>query len=106
MRDHPRSSSGTRLGWLGLIASIGLRRPRVAVAAALAVLVVCGAIAWDPPVSTSRYALVSADNPFQARLLGFFERFGYPDALVLVLSGGDVEARQRAVDSLTAAYKR
>lgn len=106
MRDHPRSSSGTRLGWLGLIASIGLRRPRVAVAAALAVIVVCGAIAWDPPVSTSRYALVSADNPFQARLLGFFERFGYPDALVLVLSGGDAEARQRAVDSLTAAYKR
>ena len=73
MRDHPRSSGGTRLGVLGLIASLGLRRPKVAVALALAVIVGCGAIAWDLPVSTSRYALVSADNPVQARRRGVFE---------------------------------
>jgi uncharacterized protein len=104
MRNHPRSSGGTRLGWLGLIASLGLRRPKLALALALAVIVGCGAIAWDLPVSTSRYALVSADNPFQARLLGFFEKFGYPDALVLVLSGGDAETRRKAVDLLTQRY--
>ena len=39
-------------------------------------------------MTTSRYSLVSSDNPYQTRLFEFFERFGYPDTPVLLVEGG------------------
>ncbi|MEM1029241.1 MAG: MMPL family transporter [Myxococcota bacterium] len=84
---------------------MGLLRPRVTIALSLLVLLGCGLYAADMPVSTSRYELVSAENPFQARSLRFFDRFGYPDALVVVVTGGDDAARRDAVDGLGRAYE-
>ncbi len=91
-------------GVLAVIAGLGLRAPRTAVLVALVVLGVCGYVVHDLPVSTSRYKLVAADNPFQARLLRFFDRYGYPDALIVVVSGQDTATRQAVVDDLSAGY--
>ncbi|MBW2459823.1 MAG: hypothetical protein JRI68_35355 [Deltaproteobacteria bacterium] len=100
-RKAPRSSAKSGAGWLDRMGGIVLRRPRLVVALAAAMLVVCGLIAWSIPVSTSRYKLVAAEHPFQARLLQFFDRFGYPDSLVMVVSGGDEKDRRAVVDQLT-----
>ncbi len=97
----PRSSAKNKAGWLDQMGGVTLARPRLVVVVASLLLVVCGLIAWSIPVSTSRYKLVSADHPFQARLLSFFERFGHPDSLVMVVSGGDEQARRNVVDQLT-----
>ncbi|RLB62461.1 MAG: hypothetical protein DRI90_09015, partial [Deltaproteobacteria bacterium] len=97
----PRSSAKNKAGWLDQMGGVTLARPRLVIVVASLLLVVCGLIAWSIPVSTSRYKLVSADHPFQARLLSFFERFGHPDSLVMVVSGGDEQARRNVVDQLT-----
>ena len=70
---------------------------------ALLGLLVAVAAALTPRITvlTSRYGLVADDNPEQARMLRFFERFGNPDAPVLVLSGGDAAERRALVDRLT-----
>jgi len=84
--------------WLVALATTAVRRPRwaaaiVAVAAALGVaLTLLGPL----EVSTSRRSLISEDDPGQARLLAFLDRFGRSDAAVFVVSGGD-EAERRAV---------
>lgn len=91
---------------LAAIAGAGVKRPRAAIVIALLVLAVCGYLAHDLPVSTSRYKLVSPDNPFQARLLSFFDRYGYPDALIVVVSGADVPTRQRVVNELSERYEQ
>src|SRR5262245_16314347 len=59
------------------LAAIGTRRPVTVVT--LTTLVVVGAAFLVPGirVSTSRYGLVARDNPYQARLFRFFDRFGY-----------------------------
>lgn len=103
--DERRDDPPPKLGWLGKIAMLGLVRPRLTIALSVLVLIGCGIYASNMPVSTSRYELVSPDNPFQARLLSFFDRFGYPDALVMVVTGGTPEARRKAVDRLTDAYE-
>ncbi len=104
--DERRDDPPPKLGWLGKIAMLGLVRPRVTIALSVLVLIGCALYAANMPVSTSRYELVSPDNPFQARLLRFFDKFGYPDALVLVVEGGTPEARREAVDKLTDAYEQ
>jgi predicted RND superfamily exporter protein len=86
--------------WFAALGTPGLRRPWLVVAVAALALVVSGWVAWTLPVSTSRYDLVSSDNPFQKRLLRFFDRFGYPDALVLVVTDGAPAERRAVVDSL------
>jgi predicted RND superfamily exporter protein len=57
-------------------------------------------------VSTSRTGLVSKEQPEQAKLERFFERFGRPDAPLVLVTGGTVEERRAAVDALQAAYAR
>ena len=93
-----------RTGLFGGIGDLGARRPR----AVLAVLVLLMAVGlWLGSlldIKTSRYAMVSADDPEQARMVRFFERFGVPDGLLVVVSGGDVEARRAMVDGLRDAY--
>jgi len=51
-------------------------------------------------ISTSRSDLVSKDNPHQKLLLKFYDRFGYPDEPVIVLTGGNAEARRKLVDRI------
>jgi predicted RND superfamily exporter protein len=82
------------------LASLGVRRPWLVLVLVGLFAAVAGASIYGIRVSTSRYGLVSPDNPFQARLLTFFERFGLQDPLVLVLEGGSSSERrevQRAV---------
>lgn len=57
-------------------------------------------------ISTSRYGLVSKDNPYQRRLLAFFERFGSPDTPVVVVTGGTPEKRRGAVDAIVAELEK
>lgn len=101
--DEPaeRSEAEPRSNWLSAVADVPLARPKLAVLVALIIMVCAGVVAYDLPVSTSRYELVSEKHPFQARLFRFFDKFGYPDSLVFVVSGDDEEARRAAVDQLS-----
>ena len=38
-------------------------------------------------------------------MLRFFDRYGYPDALIVVVSGADAPTRQRVVDDLADGYE-
>jgi len=105
MSDAEPPSQGSEPSWLGAIAHWGLRRPKLVVGVALALLAVCALALIGMPISTSRYKLVAADNPYQAKMLRFFDRYGYPDSLVMVVGGGDAAARRVAVDRLTAELK-
>jgi len=58
------------------------------------------------PVSTSRYNLVAADNAHQKKDLRFLERFGYLDAMVVVVTGGHEKARRQKVDRLCARFEQ
>lgn len=87
------------------IASTSLHRPGLVLA--VASLLVFASVVTLPllRVSTSRYGLVSDDNPDQARMLRFFDRFGNPDAPVLVISGGTPDDRRAVVDRLVADFE-
>lgn len=56
-------------------------------------------------VSTSRTSLVSEEDPQQAALIDFYDRFGRPDSAVFVVSGGEVEQRRAVVDALSVALE-
>lgn len=87
------------------IATLSLGRPGL-VLAITGLLVAASAVTLPQlRVSTSRYGLVSDDNPDQARMLRFFERFGNPDAPVLVVSGERPEDRRAVVDRLIAGLE-
>ena len=88
------------------VADMTLRRPLLVLVIAA---VVVGFAGWRIPqlgVSTSRYGMVSQENPDQARMLNFFKRFGNPDAPVFVLSGGTADDRRSVVRQMTAALER
>ena len=88
------------------LASLGVRRPWLVLALVALFATVAGASIYGIRVSTSRYALVSPDNPFQARLLTFFERFGLQDPLVLVLEGGSPSERREVQRAVCAKLER
>jgi len=100
MVDKP-ARSPSKEGVLGRVAGLGLIKPRATIIVSLLLLAACALFAFDMPISTSRYKLVSTDNPFQARMQRFFDRFGYPDSLVMVIGGQDGDARRKAVDELS-----
>lgn len=85
----------------GTLAGFSLRYPRSLLFVTAALIVGAGALIPSMTVSTSRYGLVADDEPHQARMFRFFERFGTPDAPTMVISGGTPEARQKVVDSLS-----
>lgn len=88
------------------LADVCIRRSGV-VMIVVALLTIVGAwFALRLEVSTSRTGLVSKDQPEQAKLERFFERFGRPDAPMVLVSGGTVEERRAAVDALQAAYTK
>lgn len=97
--------------FLDRIALMGIRHPWRVIAASLLSLVLCGAIASTMTVDSSRHTMVSEDNPHQALQMQYFERFGFPNTLIFVISGATPEARRelsadlsqrlRAVDGLS-----
>src|SRR5688572_2875211 len=84
--------------------TLGLERPRLALAAVL--LLVVGAlllVVFGPlEVSTSRRGLVSLSSPYQARLFRYYEAFGRSELAVLVVTGDSVRARRAFVDRFEA----
>lgn len=86
----------------GALASLSLRHPKKLLALTGVVIVAAAALIPSMTVSTSRYALVADDEPHQARMFAFFERFGSPDSPAMVVSGGTPEQRQEVVRKLSA----
>ncbi|MCC6528525.1 MAG: MMPL family transporter [Polyangiaceae bacterium] len=97
----PESGQAKGFNLFRWIATLGIRHPWLVLGLVGVVAAIAGRIAWDVPVSTSRYKLVSEkDNPLQAELERFFARFGYQDALVMVVSGSTAAEQQRVVGEL------
>jgi hypothetical protein len=88
------------------LADMTLRRPLLVLVIAAVLVALAASRIPGLGVSTSRYGMVSADNPDQARMLRFFDRFGNPDAPVFVLSGGTADDRRAVVDRITAALEQ
>jgi len=86
----------------GALAAFSLRYPRLLLGVTLGLILAAALLIPGLGISTSRYGLVADDEPYQARLLDFFERFGTPDAPVLVLSGGTPDQQRQLVDRLVA----
>lgn len=94
------TAKNTGKAWFELLVTVALRRPGASLLGVLVAMVAGGALAVFGPldVSTSRRSLVSEKSPYQARLFEFFERFGRPDSVVLVVSGGTAQDQRRFVD--------
>ncbi len=97
-RDH---------GWIyAAIARFSIRRWLWVLAGLLTLVVAAGFTVPHLNVTTSRFGMVSSDNPSQARLEAYFERFGYPDLPVVLVRGGEAELRRQVVDELETAYEK
>lgn len=82
--------------FFGAFVDMATKRPKV-VLAVIAVLMLVGlGFGTQIGLSTDRYSMVRKEDPYQARLDAFFDRFGYPDALVFVIRGADADARRNA----------
>jgi predicted RND superfamily exporter protein len=82
--------------------SVGQRSPVATLSVAAVVLALAGWAAAGLTVDSSRHSMVRADHPAQALQLRWFERFGYPDQMVMVVGGGTPALRHRAADYLVA----
>ncbi len=90
----------------GAIADMCIRRPWLVLGVVLALCVGAGVLSSRLTVSTSRTGLVSDDEPDQARLKRFFERFGRPEAPVVLVQGGTAEQRRAVVDALEQGFEQ
>ncbi|MBK6916670.1 MAG: MMPL family transporter [Deltaproteobacteria bacterium] len=90
----------------GAIADLCLRRPGTVLLVALLLCVGAGVLASGLRVSTSRTGLVSDDQPEQAKLRRFQERFGRPESPLVLVAGGTPEQRRAIVDRLSEAYEQ
>lgn len=96
-----------RARWVALLHDVlcfGARRPKLAVLIGVVLFLASLAIVPFLNVSTSRTKLVSGEHPYQHRLLSFYERFGYPEQPIVVVSGGTSDERRKVVDALVDAY--
>jgi predicted RND superfamily exporter protein len=100
----PRLGLAARV--VAAVAAFGTRRPWLVLAVGAVLFTLCAMLSAGLPISTSRFNLVSPDNPHQARLLRFYGRFGYPDAMVLVVRGGTAADRERAVEALASRLEQ
>ena len=96
---------GARERFWSKIAKIATASPRL-VLAVTAVLVVLALVSLPSlRVSTSRRGLVEESNPYQQRLLQFFERFGDPNSPVFfVISGSTPTDRRHIVDEFPPIF--
>ncbi|HTJ84508.1 MAG TPA: MMPL family transporter, partial [Polyangiaceae bacterium] len=82
------------------IALFGARRPFLAVAIGILLVAISTKLVQNLKISTSRRDLVSKDHPLQKRTIEFDEKFGYTNTPAVVVTGGSVEDRRKAVDAL------
>lgn len=100
------SNEPSARNWLSTAAGLCLPRPRLTVAVAVIVLVVLGILALGLPINTSRHLLVDEDDEYQSKLVHFYEKYGFPDSLLVVVKGGDAAARRDLVDRLSARLNK
>lgn len=94
--------TGPRARAFAALAELGLRRPAVLLVVVGLMMLAAASVIPGLGVSTSRTNLVSAEDPQQALLIDFYERFGRPENTVFLVSGGEVEDRRAVVDELQA----
>lgn len=99
------STVGLRARAFAALAELGLRRPVLLLAVVALVMAVAIVLVPGLGVSTSRTNLVSEEDPQQALLLDFYERFGRPEHAVFLVSGGDEVQRRAVVDRLQAVLE-
>ncbi|MCH9681889.1 MAG: MMPL family transporter [Deltaproteobacteria bacterium] len=99
-------TDGLRERAFSALADIGLRRPAVLLGIVVVLMAVSAVFIPRLGVSTSRTGLVADDDPQQAALLDFYDRFGRPDSAVFLVSGGEPEQRREVVDRLQAELSR
>ncbi|MEZ4426101.1 MAG: MMPL family transporter [Nannocystaceae bacterium] len=85
------------------VASFAVRRPWLVMALFGVLTLICAAIIPSVKITTNRFGLVSSENPHQARMERFFDRFGYPDMPVVLVRGADPNTRRDVVDALASA---
>jgi predicted RND superfamily exporter protein len=85
---------------LHALSALGTNRPWLVLGAALVWLVIAGALSSTLTIDSSRHSMVSEDNPHQALQARFFERFGVPNTMIVVISGSDAEHRRQVAQSL------
>lgn len=87
--------------WFDAIAALGIRAPKRVLAVAFVFLAVFGIAGATTPINTARHTMVAEDNPHQAKQIRFFDRFGLPNAMMVVVSGGDEGGRRAVVRELS-----
>jgi hypothetical protein len=90
--------------FFGGFVALGRRRPFGVLGLLVALFVVGMGLGSQIDVNTSRFEMVRSGDPYQARLMSFFERFGYPDSPILIVSGADREQRRATVDRLMEEF--
>lgn len=83
-------------------AALGVARSWLVIGLCAALAAVGAWIGTGVETQTSRYEMVDADDPYQANVLAFFERFGYPDSPILMVRGGTPEGRRLAAGEMIA----
>lgn len=96
---------GLRDRFFRSLARIGVVHPWRLLIALLVVTAGAAALIPGLHVSTSRTGLVSGEDPQQARMNAFYERFGRPDAPLFVIDGGTPDQRRAVVDRLEASLE-
>jgi predicted RND superfamily exporter protein len=97
---HHHTPGAPRRPWIDAIAVFALGRPWLVLGLVLLVSAAAAAVLPRLGMTTSRTEMVSADNPYQARMVRFQERFGHPDMPVVLIEGGEPEDRRAVVDAL------
>ena len=91
---------------LAKLADFAVRRRWPVLIGFLAAMLLSLLLATRLEFQSSRYSLVDPDNSYQARMLGFFERFGHPDVGVFIIEGENADARRDYADGLARALER
>lgn len=85
--------------WLAAVATWSADHRRRVGVVTLVLIVVSAVLGLGLRVNTDRYDMVAADHEYQAKMITFFERFGHPDAVAIVVLG-PVDDRRHAIDEL------
>ncbi len=86
-------------------ALVGVRRPYLTLVIGLVITALLGSLIPFLKISTSRRDLVSEEHANQRKTVEFDAKFGYPNAPVIVVTGGTVTERRRVVDEISTELR-
>lgn len=99
-RPPDRPSSSGLASTLRALVLVGARRPYLALAIGFLLVAIAGTLIPRLKISTSRRDLVAEDHPSQKRTVEFDDKFGYPNAPAIVVTGKTKEERRKVVDAI------